>query len=74
MVQVMLVNLEIAFWKAAIPLMRESPFVQSTIRQVIPLIQKRETMRFLAQCVGLTCAGLVIGFAIGLARVYLGAK
>lgn len=74
MVQVMLVNLEIAFWKAAIPLMRESPLVQTTLQRILPLVQSKETMRLLAQIIALISAGLVLGFGIGLARLILAAR
>jgi hypothetical protein len=70
----MLVNLEIAFWKAAIPLMRESPFVQTTLRRILPLVQSKETMRILAQMITLVSAGLVLGFGIGLAKLVLAVR
>jgi hypothetical protein len=69
MVQGMLTNLEISFWKAAIPLMRESMLLQVTLRKVIPLIQNRDFLRLLAQVTAFASAGLVIGFAIGAIKV-----
>lgn len=69
MVQGVLNNLEMTFWKAAIPLMRESAFIQTTLQKMIPLIQNRDFLRLLAQITAFACTGLIIGFAIGIVKV-----
>jgi hypothetical protein len=73
MVTAVLTNLEIAFWKTAIPLMRESQFVQTCVQRIFPVFQLRRrylhqkaVLGLLLQTFGLALAGLVLGFAAGL--------
>ena len=76
MVNTVLYNIEITFWKTAIPLMRESPFIQTCIQRALPLIQqtlrekgllhRKDWFKLMAIMIGLGCAGLVLGFAAGL--------
>lgn len=73
MANMMLYNLEITFWKTAVPLMRESPVVQSCIRQVLPRLQNRRISKavlsilsILFTLAAVSSIGFVIGFVAGL--------
>lgn len=73
MVQVMLYNIEIVFWKTAVPLMRESRLIQSCIREVLPRLENnrlREEAQpmipVLFSLLTTSAIGLVIGFVLGL--------
>ncbi|RPI87896.1 MAG: hypothetical protein EHM41_03320 [Chloroflexi bacterium] len=73
MVQVMLNNLEIVFWKTAVPLMRESRLIQSCIREVLPRLENHKRIEAaqplvpsLFSLLTTSAIGLVLGFALKL--------
>jgi hypothetical protein len=66
MVSIVLANLEINFWKTAIPLMRQSQFIQGCLRETFRILKHREVLAIGALVVALGSLGLVLGLAAGI--------
>jgi hypothetical protein len=59
------IQLEILFWKIAIPMMSDARGMKEFIEKAFPFIQTAEWIRFAAQAVVLVGAGLTLGFVAG---------
>jgi hypothetical protein len=64
-------HLEIAFWDAIIPLMRQSRLVQFFLQNSYPLIKNRDHARLTMQAIFIVCLGLILGFVIGFLRAHI---
>jgi hypothetical protein len=65
------IRLEIAFWDAIIPLMRQSSLVQFTLQNSYPLFKNKELTRLAMHAIFIACLGLILGFVIGFVRAHL---
>ncbi len=65
------VRLEIAFWDAIIPIMRQSRFVQFFLEKSYPLFKNKELTRLAMHAIFMACLGLVLGFVIGFIRAHI---
>jgi hypothetical protein len=64
-------RLEIAFWDAIIPLMRQSRLVQVLIQNTYRLVKHRDHNRLAIQALIVISLGLILGFVIGFVRAHL---
>jgi hypothetical protein len=64
-------RLEIAFWDAIIPLMRQSRLVQVLIQNTYRLVKNRDHNRLAIQALIVISLGLILGFVIGFVRAHL---
>ena len=64
------IHLEIAFWDAIIPLMRQSRLVQFFLQNTYPLFKNRYQTRLVMQAIFIASLGLILGFVIGFVRAH----
>ncbi len=65
------IHLEIAFWDAIIPLMRQSRLVQLFLLHSYPILKNKNQTRLAMQAIFVVCLGLVLGFVIGFVRAHI---
>jgi hypothetical protein len=65
------VRLEIAFWDAIIPLMRQSRLVQVLLQNTYPFVKNRDHTRLAMQALFVASIGLILGFVIGFVRAHI---
>jgi hypothetical protein len=65
------IRLEIAFWDAIIPLMRQSRLVQVLLQNTYPIVKNRDHTRLVMQALFIACSGLILGFVIGFVRAHI---